>query len=220
QLAEKYPRRVPIEFDLARYLLEFDQAERALPHARRAFLALPGTGQRLLLVQCFQNSRRFGRTLALLAQLSEENPLVLEMRARAMSHEPRYMKASTPLLHRHLERQAKDGGMWLALAQVQATCRRPLLDAPDVDVTTESTPSCSVARETWPWLASLGLADFPLKAARAEPVYDRTGDCFENIAQVEVSAPFPVAREMPSWHGVELARLDQTLVDTWRGQIR
>ncbi len=120
QLAIRYPRRGPIDFELARCLLSLGRAEEALPHARAAFLVLPGIGQRIQLAQCLLLTRRFQRALDLVSSLSDQLPDVLQIRAKAMASLPKYMAAAVPLLLRYLERCQDDGGAWLGLAQAQA----------------------------------------------------------------------------------------------------
>ncbi len=125
QLAIRYPRRGPIDFELARRLLSLGRTEEALPHARAAFLALPGIGQRLQLAQCLLLARRFQRALDLVSSLPDQLPDVVHIKAKAMAFLPKYMAAAVPLLHRHLERNQADGGAWLSLAQAQARLGHP-----------------------------------------------------------------------------------------------
>lgn len=125
QLAIHYPRRAPIEFELARNLISLGRYEEALPHARSAFLTLPGIGQRLQLAQCFLVTRRFQRAMDLVTSFPESQPDVLQIRAKAMAFLPKYMAAAVPLLYRHLEHYPNDGGAWLGLAQAQARLGHP-----------------------------------------------------------------------------------------------
>lgn len=125
QLAARYPGRIPIEFELAKCLLFFGRAEDALPHARAAFLALPGVGQRLQLAQCLLLMGRSQRALNLVSSLPETLAGVLQVRANAMASLPKQMAAAVPLLHRYLAQNHDDGGAWFGLAQAQARLGHP-----------------------------------------------------------------------------------------------
>lgn len=124
-LAVRYPSREPIEFELARHLIAAGHIDEAVPHARAAFLILPGIGQRLQLAQCYLLTRRFQRALVLVSSLPDSLPDVLQIRAKTMAFLPKYMAAAAPLLHRHLGHYPNDGGAWMGLAQVQARLGHP-----------------------------------------------------------------------------------------------
>jgi tetratricopeptide (TPR) repeat protein len=53
---EQYPGRYELEYDLASHLRSLGRLPEALPHAERAFRALPGRGARLLLAKCYLGS--------------------------------------------------------------------------------------------------------------------------------------------------------------------
>jgi hypothetical protein len=81
-IQQDYPGRAPVEFDLARFLASAGQAQAAVPHARAAFDALPGKGQRLMLVRCLMASGAVAETGALLAPLMDgASPEVLRLHA-------------------------------------------------------------------------------------------------------------------------------------------